>query len=152
MEIIAHSKFIRTTPRKLRLVARKISGMETIQAMDILQNLDKRAAQPLILVLKQAIGNATNNFGLDKDNLKIKTVGIGKGPTYKRWRFVGRGRVFQVQKKTSHIKMVLEGEKSKKPEATESETKTRKKSIKKPLAVSKELNQEEKNKKENKHG
>lgn len=95
--------------------------------MEILQNLDKRATQPVLLTLKQAIGNAVNNFNLDKGELKIKTVEIGKGPTYKRWRFVARGRVFQVQKKTGHIRMILEGEKEKKRETSPDKTQLLKK-------------------------
>lgn len=108
MEIIAKSTFVRGTPRKLRLVAEQIRGLEVKQAEAILKNLPKRAAEPLLLVLKQGVANALNNFKLNKDNLKIKRLEIGEGPRMKRIRFVSRGRIHQIQKRLSHIKMVLE--------------------------------------------
>ena len=109
MEVIAKSTFIRPTPRKLRLVADQIRGLGVAQAEAILKNLNKKAAKPLLMVLKQGIGNAVNNFKLNKDNLRIKQLEIGEGPRMKRTRFVSRGRVHQIQKRLSHIKMVLEG-------------------------------------------
>lgn len=108
MEIIAKSTFVRSTPRKLRLVADQVRGLEVKQAEAILKNLPKRAAEPLLLVLKQGVANALNNFKLNKDNLKIKRLEIGEGPRMKRIRFVSRGRIHQIQKRLSHIKMVLE--------------------------------------------
>lgn len=113
MEVIAESKFIRMTPRKLRLVANQVRGLDVQQAIEVLKGLDKRANHPILLTLKQAVGNAVNNFNLDKTGLRIKSLEIGKGPINKRWQFVARGRVHQVQKKTSHIRMVLEGEEKK---------------------------------------
>jgi large subunit ribosomal protein L22 len=110
MEVIAKSTFIRETPRKLRLMADQIRGLGAKQAETILKNINKRAAKPLLLVLKQGIGNAVNNFKLNKDNLVIKHLQISEGPRMKRIRFVSRGRVHPYEKKTSHIKMILEGE------------------------------------------
>jgi large subunit ribosomal protein L22 len=113
MEVIAKSVFIRQTPRKLLLVADQIRGLMAQEAMVILKNLDKQAAEPLLLTLRQGVGNAVNNFHLDPESLKIKKLEVNRGPTGKRWRFVARGRVHQVQKKSSHIKIVLEGEERK---------------------------------------
>jgi large subunit ribosomal protein L22 len=108
MEIIAKSTFLRPTPRKLRLVADQIRGLDVVQAEAILKNLNKKAAKPLLLVLRQGVGNAVNNFKLNKDNLRIKQLEIGEGPRMKRVRFVSRGRIHQIQKRLSHIKMILE--------------------------------------------
>lgn len=113
MEIVAKSTFVRQTPRKLRLAADQVRGLNAQEAIEILKNLNRRAAEPILLTLKQGIGNAANNFNLDKDSLKVKALEIARGPIYKRWRFVARGRAHQVQKKTSHIKIVLEGEEAK---------------------------------------
>lgn len=113
MEIIAKSTFVRQTPRKLRLVADQIRGLGAQEAVEILENLNKQAARSILLTLKQSIGNAVNNFNLAKDSLRIKTLEINKGPIHRRWRFVARGRTHQIQKKTSHIRMVLEGEEEK---------------------------------------
>lgn len=98
----------------MRLVADQIRGLEAIRAEAILRNLPKGAARPLLLVLKQALGNAINNFKLKKENLKIKTLDIGEGPRMKRVRFVSRGRVHQVKKRLGHINLVLEDTNGKK--------------------------------------
>lgn len=113
MEVVAKSTFIRTTPRKLKLVADQIQGLEVKKALAILENLNKRAARPILLTLKQGIGNAVNNFNLKEASLKIKTLEVRKGPVYKRWRFVSRGRAHPIQKKTSHLKIILEGKEKK---------------------------------------
>lgn len=112
MEVVAKSNFVRMTPRKLSLVAALVRGLGAGEAVEVLGALGKRAARPILLTLKQGIGNAVNNFNLEKGSLKIKSLQIGKGPIAKRWRFVGRGRAHQVQKKTGHIRLVLEGEKA----------------------------------------
>ena len=111
MEIVARSKFVRQSPRKLRLVASQIRGLEAAEALTILENLNKRAAKPILLTLKQAIGNATNNFQLKKEALTIKILEINEGPRYKRMdkahRFFRWGTI---QKRTAHIRLILTGE------------------------------------------
>lgn len=119
MEVIAKSKYIRISARKMRLVADLIRGLKADEALEVLNHLNKSAAQPLFLTLKQAIGNAVNNFNLNKENLLLKRLEIGEGPTFKRGRFVSRGRWHPILKRTSHITMVLEGEKKKKAEKKE---------------------------------
>ncbi|MGB9706850.1 MAG: 50S ribosomal protein L22 [Microgenomates group bacterium] len=110
MEVVAKSDFIRISPRKLNLVARLIKGLKAAYALEVLKNLNKKAAKPLLLTLKQGIGNAVNNFKLDKESLVVKNIEIGKGPILKRGRPVARGRWHPILKRTSHIKVVLEGE------------------------------------------
>lgn len=114
MEVVAKSTFIRQTPRKLRLVADQIRGLNVLEAETILKALNKTAATPLLKTLKQGMANAENNFNLNKENLKIKRLEIGEGPRMRRYRFVAKGRVHQVLKRMSHIKMILEGEEEKK--------------------------------------
>ena len=108
MEIVAKSTFVRGAPRKMRLVADQIRGLKTTQAEAILENLQRGATKPLLLVLKQAIGNAVGNFKLSPENLKIKSLDIGEGPRMKRVRFVSRGRIHQIKKRLSHINLILE--------------------------------------------
>lgn len=110
MEVIAKSKNIRLTPRKMRQVAVAISGLNAAKALEILANLNKGAAKPLLLILRQGVGNAVNNFHLEEKSLLIKRIEVGKGPTLKRGRPVSRGRWHPVLKRTSHVKLVLEGE------------------------------------------
>lgn len=107
MEVKAQTKHIRMSPRKLNLVAKSIKDLPLEKALEKLSFLRKRAAEPLLKTLNSAIANATNNFGLKKDNLRIKSIQILKGPTLKRWRAVSRGRAHPYEKKTSHIKVIL---------------------------------------------
>lgn len=104
----AIQKYIRTSPRKLRLVADAVRPLELPEALLQLKFMDKRAANPLLKVLKQAIANAKNVKGLKAEDLKFKTIDIGEGPTYKRWRAVSRGSAHSIFKRSSHIKIELE--------------------------------------------
>lgn len=108
MLITAQATNIRTSPRKIRLVADLVRPMGLDQALLTLKNLRKRAAEPLLKVLRQAQANAVNNLNLSKDKLTIKTIEINVGPTYKRGRAVSKGRSHSIKKRTSHIKIILE--------------------------------------------
>ncbi len=92
----------------MRLVATAVKNLVPEEALDKLKFLNKRAAQPLAKVIKQALANATNNFKLKKESLKFKSIQIRKGSTYKRWRSVSRGRAHSIFKRTSHIRVILE--------------------------------------------
>jgi len=108
MQVVAKSKYLRISPRKVRLVADNLRQLSPEEALIALLAMNKKAAQPLAETLKQAIGNAVNNFNLNKQNLVIKEIQIGEGPVFKRWRAVSRGRAHPVLKRTSHIRIVLE--------------------------------------------
>ena len=116
MEVIARSTYIRQTARKLRFVAEAIRGMKAKEAVELLKNVNKSAAAPLLLTLEQGISNATHNFELDKSKLLIKKIEIGDGPIYKRGQPISRGRWHPVMKRTSHLQIVLTGEKTEKKE------------------------------------
>ena len=109
MEVIAKSDFLRISPRKLNLVAQSIKGLKVTYALEVLKNLNKKAAGLLILTLRQGIGNAVNNFNLDKESLVIKKIEVGKGPILKRGQPVARGRLYPILKRTSNLKIFLEG-------------------------------------------
>lgn len=109
MLIKAEQKYIRTSPRKLRLVADMVRGMKDPQtAIVYLMNIDKRAALPIQKVIKQALGNAKNNAGVSPDEVVLKELVISQGPFYKRFRPVSRGRAHGIKKRTSHIRVILE--------------------------------------------
>lgn len=108
MEVIAKSNFARCSPRKLRLISCRFKGMGAEPAQQLLKNLNLKGARMLLQTLNQGIGNAVNNFKLTKESLIIKKIEIGDGLRIKRARFVSRGRVHRILKRTSHIKMVLE--------------------------------------------
>lgn len=120
MQIKAESKYIRTSPRKIRLVANLVRNMNLNEAMSTLTHLRKRAATPLLKTMKQAVANAVNNLNLPKDSLKIQSIEVNEGATYKRWNPVSRGRAHSILKRTSHIKVVLN---SLKPEPAKKPTK-----------------------------
>jgi len=109
MEVIAKSDFLRISPRKLNLVAQSIKGFKATYALEVLKNLNKKAADLLILTLKQGIGNAINNFNLDKESLVIKKIEVGKGPILKRGRPIARGQWHEILKRTSNLEIFLEG-------------------------------------------
>lgn len=113
MLIKAEQKFIRISPRKLRLVADAIKSTVSPQrALVYLEYMDKKAAGPLSKVIKQALANATNNLKLPADGLFVKEIQIGQGPIYKRGRPRSRGLSHPIAKRTSHITVVLESKAS----------------------------------------
>jgi large subunit ribosomal protein L22 len=108
MQIKAESKFIRISPRKIRLVADLVRPMALAEALNTLTHLRKRAATPLLKTLKQAQANAVNNHNLNKDSLTIQSIEVNEGSTYKRWQPVSRGRAHSIFKRTSHIRVILD--------------------------------------------
>lgn len=107
MEVRANAKFIRTSPRKVRLVADMVRGKAVPQALDILEFSNKWASEPVSKLLKSAVANASHNFNLQKENLFVKTIRVNQGPMLKRWTPKAFGRAGAIQKKMSHIELVL---------------------------------------------
>jgi len=112
--IIAKTKYLRQSPQKVNSAAALIRQKKALLALELLDHVPNRAARSLSLLIRQGIGNAKNNFNLEPETLVIETVEVLKGPMMKRTRFASRGRVNQIQKKSSHLKLVLKGEKPKK--------------------------------------
>ena len=103
----AIAKYVRMTPRKLRLVADLIRGKSAQEAWSILEFTPKRAAGPLKKVLESAIANAKHNNDLVAESLKVSTVLIDEGPVMKRFTPRARGRASAIKKRTSHITVVV---------------------------------------------
>jgi len=112
MHYRAYQKHIRTSPRKLRLVVDSIRGQSPSEALATLKFLKKRAAGPILKVLKQAIGNAKDQRVKEED-LKFVKLEVEEGPTLKRWQPIARGRAHRILKRTSHIKIILSSKSSK---------------------------------------
>ena len=109
MEIHAEAKYIRLSPRKVRLVAEMVKGMKANQALETLKFVSKAAARPVAKVIASAVANAVQNKDQAKDKLFIKSIKVREGPRYKRRDTSKRAVHFGlVQKRTSHIKVVLE--------------------------------------------
>lgn len=108
MEINAQLRGIRIAPRKVRAVAGVLRGMDVAQAKSQLDHLVKRCAKPIAKLLDSAMANAHNNFGLVKENLFIKDIIVNEGRKLKRGEPKGFGSVSPIEKKTSHIKIILD--------------------------------------------
>ena len=110
MEAKAILTTVRISPRKVRLVIDTIRNKPVGQAISILNNLDKRSAEPVLKLLNSAIANAVNNNGMDADRLYVKTVYANEGSTLKRFRPRAHGRAYEILKRTSHITLIVSDE------------------------------------------
>lgn len=108
MEFVAESKYLKISPRKVALVAKTIRGLSPNKALEKLQFIIKSASLPLTKILKSALANAQNKGQAKTEELKIKSLEVLPGPSFKRWRPTSRGRAHPYKKRTSHIKVVLE--------------------------------------------
>lgn len=111
MEFEATAKYIRISPRKLRLVADAIRGLTPKEAIGHLGQLPKRGAAPLADVVASALANASNKQA-NQDTLRFKTIEVMEGPVMKRWRAVSRGQAHAYKKRMTHIRVTLTDEKS----------------------------------------
>ena len=107
METIAKLNYLRIAPRKVRQVADLIRGEKAEQAQKILNFTQKKAALSLLKLLNSAISNANHNFQSDIKDLQISKLLVEEGPKLKRWRPRARGQAYEIQKKTSHITIIL---------------------------------------------
>ena len=107
----AHVKFVRISDTKARIVLDQIKGKGVIEAMGILKNSPRYAAEIIEKVLKSAIANAVNNNELDENNLYVADVVANQGPTLKRIRPRAQGRAYRINKKTAHISIYLDEKK-----------------------------------------
>lgn len=129
-------------PRKVRLVANAIKGKTVTVAETELRFMVKRAALPFEKLLASAVANAVNQGGLQKENLFIKEVRVDKGVVAKRWMPRAFGRASRINKRASHVTIVLadkgemKSKKSKKAAAVKviAEKKPKVAKIKKSLA------------------
>lgn len=110
MDIKASATYLRISPRKLRLLCAGMAGLKPDQALSKLNFYDKVGVEYIEKVLKQAVANAVNNFKLNKDDLKIKTIEVGEGPRIKRTDKSHGARFDRgiIRKRTTHLYLTLE--------------------------------------------
>ena len=108
METRAVAKYIRITPRKVRIVLDLIRGKNVAEAFAILKFTPKAGADVVEKVLRSAVANAENNFDMDADKLFVKTAYADQGPTLKRIHPRSRGQAFKIMKRTSHVTIVVD--------------------------------------------
>ena len=105
--ITASLKNYRQSPRKVRSVANLVRGKSVNEALNTLNFLSKKAADPLFGLLMSAIANAKNNFQIEKDNLMINELRVDAGKVLKRRMPRARGNSYPINKRTSHVVLVL---------------------------------------------
>jgi len=108
MEIKAKLNYLRISPRKVRLAANLIKGMDVERAELELLHLTKRSSEPLLKLIKSAVANAQHNFRIDEEALYVKNVLVNEGPKLKRYRPRAFGRAAPIRKRTSHISLILD--------------------------------------------
>ena len=104
----AYGKNIRISPKKLRVVAAVVRGMEAQEALDFLKFAPRKWAKILYKIVHSAVANAENNDGQKKADLYLDTLIITKGIVYKRGRPVSRWRMHPILKRTSNIRLELQ--------------------------------------------
>ena len=106
-EVRAEAKWVRSSPRKARLVVEHIRGRTVPEARTVLAFSERAVAREVEKVLRSAVANAEANHGLVGDDLVVSAVYVDEGPTIKRWRARARGRVARIRKRTCHITVKL---------------------------------------------
>ncbi|KKB34872.1 50S ribosomal protein L22 [Bacillus thermotolerans] len=107
MEAKAVARTVRIAPRKVRLVVDLIRGKQVGEAVAILKHTHKAASPVVEKLLKSALANAEHNYDMDVNNLVVSKVFVDEGPTLKRFRPRAMGRASAINKRTSHITVVV---------------------------------------------
>ena len=107
MEAKAHVKYLRISPRKVKIVADLIRGKSVAQATAILMTTPKAASERLLKLLKSATANAENNHNMDPESLYVSEVFATPGPIIKRIMPRAQGRAYRINKRTSHVTMTV---------------------------------------------
>jgi len=104
----ASARYVRITPLKARRVVDLVRGIPVDQALSILEFAPQAAAETVHKVLRSAVANAETTEGLDTHDLVVSVAQVDEGPTMKRWRPRAQGRATRINKRTSHITLVVE--------------------------------------------
>ena len=103
----AVAKYVRISPRKVQIVLDLIRNQPADKAMAILKFTPKAACEPVSKVLKSAMANAENNYNMDISKLYVAYAHVAPGPILKRIQPRAQGRAYRINKRTSHITLVL---------------------------------------------
>ena len=108
MEIKAIAKYIRISPRKMRLLMTEIRGKKVEEALNLLAFAPQRGASFLRKLINSAVANASQYPDIDVDNLFIKHIFADEGPTLKRFRPRAMGRATRIRRRSSHLTIILD--------------------------------------------
>lgn len=111
MSVIAKSNSVRISPRKVAVVAALVRGRTVADALTILEHTPRRSAAAVANTVKSARANAEHNHSYKPDSLVISEITVMAGPRFKRFRAAARGRALKFERKTSNIRVVVDGEK-----------------------------------------
>jgi large subunit ribosomal protein L22 len=103
----ARARYVRTAPRKVRVVADQIRGLDVERAIALLNVSPRGASVPVLKLLQSAAANAENNYDLDPDEMRITSISVDEGPTMRRYRPRARGRATRIEKRSCHINIAL---------------------------------------------
>jgi large subunit ribosomal protein L22 len=107
-DVRATARFVLASAQKVRLVVDQVRGRPATEALEILKFSRKSAAEPVRKVIRSAMANAEQNFGLNPDDLVVARIWADEGPT-RRWRrFGARGRFKPILRRAAHITVILQ--------------------------------------------
>jgi large subunit ribosomal protein L22 len=109
MSVLALAKGVSMSPRKVAVVAALVRGRTVADALVILDHVPRRSALPVKKTILSAQANADHNHGLKPDSLTIVEISVTPGPSLKRFRPAAHGRALPFQRRTSHIRVIVDG-------------------------------------------
>lgn len=115
MEFKAQARYLRVSPRKLKLVVDLVRRQRLDKALLQLASLPQAAAKPVLKLLRSAEANARHNYKFNQGELWISRIEVGQGPRLKRWRPAARGAAHPIHRPTAHLKVVLSDVKPARP-------------------------------------
>ncbi|MDM8529514.1 50S ribosomal protein L22 [Anaerolineales bacterium HSG24] len=107
-QVKAVSKYIKSSPIKVRRVINAVRGMRASEALEVLTILPQSAAVPVYKTIESAVGNAIENLKLEAKDMVIAEIKVDDGPRLRRGRYGARGRFKPIKKQRAHITVVLE--------------------------------------------
>lgn len=132
MKAIATQKFVRISPRKIRVVADMVKNLSPQDAIENLSLVRKKASEPLAKTIRSAVSNAEKK-GANPSELKINEIQITEGPRLKRGLPVSRGRYHPILKRMSHIRVIVETNLKAQSSKSKAKTKSNKKNTNKDV-------------------
>jgi len=126
MSVVATARGVRMSPRKVSVVAALVRGRTVNDALTILEHTPRFAAKAVYSVIRSAQANAEHNHNMKKDTLRITEISVVAGPRMKRFMPAARGSANPYQLKSSHIRVVVDGEVRQTTAKTTTVTKTKK--------------------------
>jgi large subunit ribosomal protein L22 len=107
MNVTARTAYLRTSPRKVRLLLPELRGMAAEEALSRLKLAPQAAARPVAKTIRSALANAEHNYSLDPKTLVIETAKADGGPSLKRFKPASKGMAHPFRRPTTHLTIVL---------------------------------------------